>query len=69
MRDGVCLCGLPTIESHGGVRLVPLLRDPGTQWKRPAVIGFQKGNAAVRNERYRYIRYHDGGERVMEGQL
>ena len=63
------LCGLEAIASHDGVSLVPLLRDPETEWKRPAVVEFLRGNAAVRSERYRYIRYHDGGEELYDHQV
>lgn len=60
------LAGLESIESHDGVSLVPLLRDPKAEWNRPAVIEFKRGNAAVRSERFRYIRYHDGGEELYD---
>ena len=60
------LCGLEAVKCHDGLSLVPLLRDPGTEWKRPAVIEFKRGNAAVRSDRYRYIRYHDGGEELYD---
>lgn len=60
------LAGLETIEAHDGVSLVPLLENPKSQWNRPAVIEFQRGNAAVRSDRYRYIRYHDGGEELYD---
>ena len=43
-----------------------LLRDPKKEWKRPAVIEFRHGNAAVRSDRYRYIRYSDGGEELYD---
>ena len=49
-----------------GVSLVPLLHDPKTEWKRPAVIEYQRGNVAVRGDRYRYIRYRDGGEELYD---
>ena len=62
------LAGLEAIPSHDGRSLVPLLRNPGAEWKHPAVIEYQRGNAAVRSERYRYIRYHDGGEEVYDHQ-
>lgn len=52
--------------SLDGVSLVPLLEDPTMQWDRPAVIEYQRGNAAVRSERHRYIRYHDGGEELYD---
>ncbi len=60
------LAGLRAIESHDGVTLAPLLRNPQAAWNRPAVIEFKLGNAAVRSDRYRYIRYHDGGEELYD---
>ncbi len=60
------LAGLKTIEPHDGVSLTPLLRNPKTEWKRPAVIEFKRGNAAVRSEHYRYIRYGDCGEELYD---
>ena len=60
------LAGLKTIEAHDGVSLAPLLQDPKVDWNRPAVIEFKRGNAAVRSDRYRYIRYHDGGEELYD---
>ncbi|MDG2380041.1 MAG: sulfatase [Pirellulaceae bacterium] len=60
------LAGLTDIESHDGISLLPLLEDPHTVWKRPAVIEFGRGNAAVRSARYRYIRYDDGGEELYD---
>ena len=60
------LCGLPGIRSHDGVSLLPLLRDPAAEWERPAVVEFRRGNAAVCTERYRYIRYRDGGEELYD---
>ncbi|MCP4783957.1 MAG: sulfatase [Fuerstiella sp.] len=49
-----------------GVSLVPLLQDPKTEWNRPAVIEYKQGNVAVRGDRYRYIRYRDGGEELYD---
>lgn len=60
------LAGLESIPAHDGVSLVPLLRDPQCEWRRPAVIEFRRGNAAVRSDRYRYIRYADGGEELYD---
>ncbi|MGI9242163.1 MAG: sulfatase/phosphatase domain-containing protein, partial [Verrucomicrobiales bacterium] len=60
------LCGLPAIEAHDGTSLVPLLRKPEATWERPTIIEFRRGNAAVRSERYRYIRYDDGGEELYD---
>ena len=60
------LAGLERIRSHDGVSLVPLLRSPNVEWNRPAVIEYQRGNAAVRSDRFRYIRYNDGGEELYD---
>jgi len=60
------LCGLQAVDSHDGISLAPLLRDPLAKWNRPAVIEFRRGNAAVRSDRYRYIRYRDGSEELYD---
>lgn len=60
------LCELPAIEPHDGRSLLPLLHDPSAQWDQPAITEFRRGNAAVRSERYRYIRYSDGGEELYD---
>ncbi len=62
------LAGLEAITPLDGVTLGPLLRNPNASWHRPAVIEFQRGNAAVRSDRYRYIRYRDGGEELYDHQ-
>ena len=62
------LCGLEPIPSLDGISLVPLLQNPNSDWDRPAVTEFHKGNAAVRSGRYRYIRYHDGSEELYDHQ-
>jgi len=62
------LCGLPQPAGLDGVSLVPLLRDPGRAWDRPAVTTHQQGNHAVCSERWRYIRYADGGEELYDHQ-
>ncbi len=60
------LTGLASIKAHEGVALTPLLRDSKIEWNRPAVIEYGRGNAAVRSDRYRYIRYRDGGEELYD---
>lgn len=60
------LAGLKQIDSHDGHSLAPLLQNPQAKWNRPAVIEFRRGNAAVRSNRFRYIRYHDGGEELYD---
>ena len=63
------LCQLKTGQKLDGVSLTPLLRDPATTWDRPAVTEFKLGNAAVRSQRYRYIRYQDGSEELYDHQV
>src|SRR5690606_19276403 len=60
------LCGLTEIPSLDGISLVPLLSDPGANWKRPSVVEFRRGNGAVRSDRYHYIRYLDGSEEFYD---
>ena len=60
------LCGIEKREDLDGVSLVPLLKNPKAAWDRPAVTTFGHKNHAVRNERYRYIRYHDGAEELYD---
>ena len=60
------LCGLEAKEDLDGTSIVPLLKDPSLQWKTPAVTQYQRGQCAVRSERYRYIRYSDGSEELYD---
>lgn len=60
------LCSLPSKEGLEGQSLVPLLNDPGAQWKRPVVTTHGRNNHAVRSERWRYIRYEDGSEELYD---
>lgn len=62
----VDLCGLPANPSLEGVSLRPLLQNPASEWNRPAVMTFGRGNHAVRSERYRYIRYANGDEEFYD---
>jgi arylsulfatase A-like enzyme len=59
------LAGLPSDAQSDGRSVVPLLRDPQTAWQ-PAVMTYGKGNHAVRDERWRYIRYADGSEELYD---
>jgi iduronate 2-sulfatase len=60
------LCGLEKPEHVEGVSVRPLLAEPAAAWDRPALTthGFQ--NHAVRSEKWRYIRYADGGEELYD---
>ncbi len=61
------LCGLSPATPLDGTTLRPLLQDPAAK-RPPTVITYLKGNHAVRDERYRYIRYHDGSEEFYDCQ-
>jgi arylsulfatase A-like enzyme len=63
------LCHLGPVNSLEGNSLVPLLSAPRTTWNRPALIQYQRGNAAVRSQRFRYIRYHDSSEELYDHEL
>jgi arylsulfatase A-like enzyme len=60
------LCGLRPPVGLSGADLTPLLQDPTAPWARPAVIEYLEGNAAVRSERFRLIRYRDGTEELYD---
>lgn len=60
------LCSLPAIASLDGASLVPLLKNPSLEWGRPALTTHGQGNHAVRSQRWRYIRYTDGGEELYD---
>ncbi len=56
------LCGLKLSAAIDGHSLQPLLKDLGAKWKHPALVSYGPGNMAVRDDRYRLIRYEDGSE-------
>ena len=60
------LCGLPPKSGLEGNSIFPLLEDPAATWDHPAVTTFGRNNHAVRNERWRYIRYADGTEELYD---
>jgi arylsulfatase A-like enzyme len=62
------LCGLPARAENQGRSLRPLLENAKAK-RPPAVITYLKGNHAVRDERYRYIRYRDGSEEFYDERL
>lgn len=60
------LCALPPVAGLEGHSLVPLLNEPARGWERPALTTHGQGNHALRSERWRYIRYADGGEEMYD---
>ena len=60
------LCQLPPLQNLDGQSLVPLLQNPEMSWEKPALITYHRGNHAIRDERWRYIRYHDGTQELYD---
>ncbi|MCZ6835100.1 MAG: sulfatase [Planctomycetota bacterium] len=62
------LSGLETPEYVDGVSLRPQLADPSIEIDEPAIITWGRGNYAIRDEDWRYIRYFDGSEELYSHQ-
>jgi len=62
----VDLCSLPERADLDGISLVSLLKDPGGARDRPALTTYLRGNHAVRDGRWRYIRYANGDEELYD---
>ena len=60
------LCGVAVRDSLEGISLVPLLEDAGAEWPHVALTTYRRGNHAVRDRRYRYIVYADGGSELYD---
>ncbi|MCB1120816.1 MAG: sulfatase-like hydrolase/transferase, partial [Verrucomicrobiae bacterium] len=60
------LCGMEVSNTLDGESLRPLLADPDGSRESPAVITFGFRNHAIRDERWNYIRYHDGTEELYD---
>jgi arylsulfatase A-like enzyme len=60
------LAGLPPRAGLEGRSLVPQLMDPAAPREHPAITTQNLNNHAVRTERWRYIRYFDGGEELYD---
>jgi arylsulfatase A-like enzyme len=59
-------CGLPAVDKLEGHSLLPLLKDSSAHWPHLAVTTHNGNNHAVRDDRYRYIRYADGSEELYD---
>jgi arylsulfatase A-like enzyme len=60
------LTGIPIPKHVEGVSLRPLLADPQAAWNRPAITTHNYQNHAIRTEKWRYIRYANGGEELYD---
>ena len=57
---------LPAPAGVEGQSLMPLLKSPSTPWNHPAITTYPRGNHAVRDAHWRYIRYHDGTDELYD---
>lgn len=60
------LTGIPKPSHVEGETIRPLLTDPSTAWDKPAITTYGQNNHAIRTAKWRYIRYHDGGEELYD---
>ena len=60
------LAGLPIPKHVQGVGISDLLGKPDAEWMKSALTTHGFANHAVRSERWRYIRYADGGEELYD---
>ena len=61
------LLGLPLPpQKFEGVSYRALLENPEAAWERPALTTFMQNNHAVRTDKWRYIRYKEGGEELYD---
>jgi len=66
----------PTLAAMAGIEvpddqvegrsIEPLLEDPEQAWPWPSITTYGYNNHAVRDQRWRYIRYHDGSEELYD---
>ncbi len=62
----VDLCGLTPRKELEGLSLSAQLKEPSASREAPALTTYLRGNHSVRGERWRYIRYSDGGEELYD---
>jgi arylsulfatase A-like enzyme len=63
------LCELAGIERPKhveGESIVSLLKNPSAEWNTPALTTHGHQNHGIRSEKWRYIRYEDGGEELYD---
>ncbi|MEK6237599.1 MAG: sulfatase, partial [Planctomycetales bacterium] len=61
------LCGLPAETHHDGPSLVPLLRDPTSEWPRYSFTHLaDPGSFGMSGQRWRYVRYSGGDEELYD---
>ncbi len=66
MPTFVDICNLAEQPYMEGISLRPQLEDPATPRTVPALTTHGAGNHAIRDKRWRYIRYADGSEELYD---
>jgi len=61
----LCELAVPP-QGFDGKSLKPLLRNPRSEWERPALTTFGQENYALRTPRWRYIRWSDGSAELYD---
>jgi arylsulfatase A-like enzyme len=62
----VDLAGLPPYAENEGISLKPILHGEAAESGRVAMTSYGFGNHALRDERYRYVRFADGSEELYD---
>ncbi len=62
----VTLCSFPKKIGLEANDITPLLKNPKLPWNYPSLTTLGLNNHSVRTERWRYIRYNDGGEELYD---
>jgi arylsulfatase A-like enzyme len=62
------LTGIPKPAWAEGHDIRPLLKNPAADWPHVAITTYGQSNHAIRSDRWRYIRYADGGEELYDHQ-
>ncbi len=58
------ICGLPTKAELEGQSLLPLVKDPESEWNEAVVTSVGRGSHSVFTRQWRYIHYFDGSEEL-----
>ncbi|MEC3907052.1 sulfatase [Tamlana sp. 2201CG12-4] len=54
------MCKLPSLELLEGHSLTKLIKSPKKKWNYPSLSFYGEGNIAIRDKRFRLIKYEDG---------
>ena len=63
------LCELPAYERNEGKSLLPLMLADDSKRDMYAITTFGMNNHGIKSDRYKYIRYEDGGEEFYDHQI